>query len=144
MERVDSRRMTTPAEITAFLERAHPPLLGVVSSLLSDGRPHVVPVWYRWDGERIHIWTHHERLWARNVRRDPRVAFSVQESWQPFAAVTMRGHAELEFDDPGEVRRITERYIHADDVEAYIARFPTLRALVRIRPEQVGGWKRGY
>jgi PPOX class probable F420-dependent enzyme len=131
----------TAAEVTEFLER---PLLGVVSTLMADGSPHQVPVWYRWDGERVHIWTHDERLWVRNVLRDPRVAFSVQEPGAPFAAVTMRGQAEVDYDDPDEIRRITERYVDAADVEAYISGWPALRTFVRIRPTRLRGWARGY
>jgi PPOX class probable F420-dependent enzyme len=131
----------TAAEVTDFLER---PLLGVVSTLMADGSPHQVPVWYRWDGERIHIWTHDERLWVRNVLRDPRVAFSVQEPAPPFAAVAMRGQAEVDHDDPDEIRRITGRYIEPAEVEEYVSAWPGLRTLVRIRPAHLRGWARGY
>ena len=61
----------------------------------ADGSPHVVPVWYRWDGHDVLVWTHEERLWVRNLRRDPRVAFSVQEPKPPYGAVTVRGQAEI-------------------------------------------------
>src|SRR3712207_8687354 len=85
----------TPDAVQGFLDRVRPALLGVVSTLLADGSPHGVPVWYRYDGAAVHIWTHEERLWVRNVRRDARVAFSVQEIEPPFAAVVMRGTAEV-------------------------------------------------
>ncbi len=134
----------TPDDATRFLQRADPAMLGVVSTLLPDGSPHQVPVWYRWDGERVHIWTHDERLWVRNLLRDPRVSFSVQEPGPPFGAVIMRGRADVEYDDPGEIRRITERYIEADQVEAYVADWPHLRTIVRIRPERLRSWARGY
>jgi PPOX class probable F420-dependent enzyme len=85
----------SPDELRAFLDREWPTPLGVVATIRGDGSPHVVPVWFRWNGEAVQIWSGEERLWVRNVRRDPRVAFSVQEEKPPFAAVIMRGRAEV-------------------------------------------------
>ncbi|MBO0730900.1 MAG: pyridoxamine 5'-phosphate oxidase family protein, partial [Acidimicrobiaceae bacterium] len=65
-----------PEDIDAFLERSAPPLVGVIGTTRSDGAPHVVPVWYRWDGTAIHVWTGEDRRWVRNLRREPRAAFS--------------------------------------------------------------------
>lgn len=85
---------------------------------------------------------------VRNVRRDPRVAFSVQEERPPFAAVVMRGRAEVASDDgPGiaaEIRRITRRYIEPHEVDAYVREWAALQTIVRIHPDSVTGWNRGY
>jgi PPOX class probable F420-dependent enzyme len=136
-----------PQEITAFLDRDSPALVGVVATTRADGFPHTVPVWYRWDGHAVRVWTHEERLWVRNLRRDPRIAFSVQEAKPPYAAVTMRGHAEIstagaETDD--EIRRITRRYLAADELEEYVTAWSHLRTIVTIRPAAIRAWSRGY
>jgi len=59
----------------------------------------------------VRIWSGEERVWVKNARRDPRIAFSIQEEKAPFAAVIMRGRAEVATgDDPeiaAEVRRDT-------------------------------------
>lgn len=47
--------MEDQAEIDAFLNRSDPPLLGVVGTIDEDGSPHVVPVWYRYDGQAVYI-----------------------------------------------------------------------------------------
>ena len=135
-------------EVRELLERTGPALLGVVGTLRRDGSPHVVPVWYRWDGEAVRIWTTEERGWVRNVLRDPRVAFSVQEPQPPFAAVVIHGRAEARTgsgaDVDEEIRAITRRYIAEEEVEAYVAGWASLRTIVTIRPEHTTGWSRGY
>lgn len=137
-----------PEEIDAFLARTGPAMLGVVGTLEEDGSPHVVPVWYRYDGERVHVWTDERRRWVRNVARDPRVAFSVQEPGPPYAAAVIHGRADVttgggeEISD--EIRRITERYIEPEAVAAYIAGWAHLRTVVTIRPERISSWARGY
>ncbi|MGH2355286.1 MAG: PPOX class F420-dependent oxidoreductase [Chloroflexota bacterium] len=140
--------MFSPEEIRAFLERSSPSMLGVVGTIRADGSPHVVPVWYRYDGEAVLIWTAEDRVWVRNLTRDSRAAFSVQEEQLPFSAVVMRGRAKVHTSDgadvDAEIRRITERYVAPEEVESYISQFPDLRTIVTIRPEKITAWGRGY
>jgi len=125
-------------ELCAFLER---PLIGVVSTLRLDGSPHAVPVWFRYDGENVRIWTEERRAWVRNVLRDPRVAFVVAEMED---AVLIHGEAAVrtraDEATAAEIRAITRRYIPEDEVEAYVARWPDLQTIVTIRPTSVSGW----
>jgi PPOX class probable F420-dependent enzyme len=137
----------TGDEITAFLDQASPALVGVVATVRADGSPHAVPVWYSWDGHTVIIWTEQERAWVRNLRRDPRVAFTVQESRPPYAAVTMRGQAEASTTGPdidGDIYRIAGRYLARDECEEYVATWSHLRTIVRIQPAAIRGWGRGY
>src|SRR5262245_58167718 len=119
-----STQMKNRSELQAFLDRTFPTLLGVVATLEADGYPHAIPVWYRYeragDDGRVHIWTIDSRRWVKNIARDPRVSFSVQEDKPPFAAVTMRGRATLHTSDgpdvSEEIRRITRRYVEAPQI----------------------------
>lgn len=143
------------AELRAFLDR---PLVGVVATVRADGAAHAVPVWYRYDGTAVRIWTDEARLWVRNIRRDGRAAFSVHESEPPFAAVVMRGRAELSTGSEEvlrEIYRIARRYLTAPEVDGYVhaqlnahlrehERWTGLRTIVTIRPEIMRGWSRGY
>lgn len=123
-------------------------MLGVIATLGPDGYPHAVPVWYRYDGERVHLWTIDTRRWVKNIARDNRVSFSVQEDKPPFAAVIMRGRATIltrhgeEVSE--EIRRITRRYIEEPNVEEYIKGWLHLRTIVSLRPEKVSAWGVGY
>ena len=118
-----------------------PGLTGVVGTNGPDGVPHLVPVWYRWDGRRVHIWTLGSRIWVENLRRDARVGFSVQEEPFPRRAVVIKGRAEVvSGDDPEideEILRITRRYVDEGDMDAYIAQNRGLRTMVRIDAESV-------
>ena len=132
----------------AFLGRSWPTMLGVVGTVRADGSPHIVPVWYHYDDEFVNIWTHAERGWVKNLARDNRVAFSVQEDKPPFAAVLLRGWAEIITGDTqevtAEIRRITERYVEAASVDSYIRSWTHLKTIVRIKPEKIVAWGRGY
>jgi PPOX class probable F420-dependent enzyme len=135
------------AELGAFLGQAFPTPLGVVGTLRPDGSPHLVPVWFRWDGTAITIWTIDERLWVRNLMRDPRAAFSVQTFDAPYPAVVMRGTATVTTADDSatmeEIRAITRRYVPAEGVERYVADWPHLRTIVSIVPDHIVSWSVG-
>ena len=125
----------------ALLNRERPGLLAVVGTLDSERCPHLVPVWYRWDGRSIHVWTLEKRAWVRNLRRDPKVGVSVQEGG---VAVMMKGRATVHTSDGPEVdeeiRRITRRYVGDEEVKAYIADWRDLRTIVRIEPGSAFYW----
>lgn len=78
-----------------------------------DGRPHVAPVWYHYDDGTLELLTTGKKL--ENVRRNPRVAVSVQEDdageakWR----VTLLGTATVVDDDEetaAAARRINPKY----------------------------------
>ena len=74
----------------------------------ADGRPHVAPVWYHYADGAVEVLTGGRKL--ANVRRNPRVAISVQKDTAGRAEwmVTLRGTATV-VEDPAETRRAAER-----------------------------------
>jgi PPOX class probable F420-dependent enzyme len=134
-------------ELETFLGQVFPTPLGVVGTLRQDGSPHLVPVWFRWDGAAIRIWTTQERVWVRNLIRDPRTSFSVQTFDAPYPAVVMRGTARVATADDSatieEIRAITRRYVSAEGVEQYVADWPHLRTIVSIVPDHIVSWSAG-
>ena len=133
--------VTNRSEAATRLLDQVPGLTGVVGTNGADGIPHLVPVWYRWDGGRVHVWTLGSRIWVENLRRDPRVGFSVQEEPFPRRAVAIKGRAEVVTgDDPeidAEILRITRRYVDESDMDAYIAQNRGLRTMVRISADSL-------
>ena len=133
--------MKIEPRIHELLNRERPGLLAVVGTLSRDNCPHLVPVWYRWDGQAVLVWTLAERAWVRNVQRDPKVGVSVQEGG---TAVMMKGRATVHTSDGPEVneeiRRITRRYVADDEVEGYIADWSELRTIIRIEARSVFFW----
>ena len=133
-------------EMRTFLTQTTPALIGVVGTFGEDGFPHLVPVWYRYDGERLHVWTLETRAWVKNIVRDDRVGFSVHENEVASRGVSMKGHAQITTSDGDwvtqEIRRLTCRYVpDPAEVEPYISRWPHLRTIVSITPQVVWAWK---
>ncbi len=131
-------------ELAAFLDRPH---LAVVATTRTDGQPHSVPVWYRYDGVRVLVWSGRDRAWVQHILRDPRISVSVGEAGVPFGAAVLTGTATYhEGEDwiAEEIRAITRRYIPADEVEPYIERWASLDGMVAITPERVVSWGSGY
>ena len=136
-----------PDEVAAFLGQTFPTPLGVVGTLRRDGSPNLTPVWFRWDGASVRVWTTDTRSWVRNLLHDPRVAFSVQTSEAPYPAVVIRGHTTVTSGDESavldEIRAITRRYVGPDEVEPYITDWPALRTIVKITPDRIISWVEG-
>ena len=73
-----------------------------------DERPHVAPLWYRYEDGVVEILTTGRKL--ANVRENPRVALSIQddEDGHPKWMVSMRGTATV-VDDEDETRESNRR-----------------------------------
>jgi PPOX class probable F420-dependent enzyme len=88
--------------------------LAHLATVLPDGSPHSVPIWVGTHGDHIAIMTGPYSQKARNLRRDPRVAFSLTPVDNPFHPVVVRGRVVewLEGDAAWEVvDRIATKYI---------------------------------
>lgn len=111
----------TRDEVDAFLDLG---LVGAIATLRADGSPWVVPIWYRWDGEAITVWSSPTMGWVKRLREEPRVAFSVYEHGVPSRAIYVRGTATVRdgtteelFD---ELQAITTRYVDAERLDDFM------------------------
>lgn len=73
----------------------------------------------------------------------------IREQLYPFAAVVIKGRAEIVIGDDGaitaEIWRICRRYIKAEsEIEAYVQRWSELRTIVTITAEKTMAWAEGY
>lgn len=66
-----------------------------LSSVQRDGRPHVVPVWFHWDGERIVAFSKPNARKVDNLREDPRVMLAVGTPGPEFEVELIEATAEL-------------------------------------------------
>jgi hypothetical protein len=129
----------TPDEYRSFLlDRARTAKLATVRV---DGRPHVAPVWFDLDGDKVIFTTWHETVKAANLRRDPRVCLCVDDDAPPFSFVQIEGTAALS-DDLDDLRhwatRIAGRYMGADQAAAYGQRNGVPgELLVRVTPTKI-------
>ena len=84
-------------EVTALLDTV---AFAHLTTLMADGAPQSTVIWYRREGQTLRISCGTTALKARNVRRDDRVAISIEHPGNPYAYVQIRGRARVM--EPGE------------------------------------------
>jgi PPOX class probable F420-dependent enzyme len=66
-----------------------------LSSVQQNGRPHVVPVWFHWDGERIVAFSKPHARKIENLRGKPAVMLAVGTPGPDFEVELIEATAEL-------------------------------------------------
>jgi PPOX class probable F420-dependent enzyme len=99
--------MTSPAALAAFLAE---PRNVIVAGIRKDGRPHLSPNWFYYDGEKFYVSTTRNRAKYRIFRRDPRAELVVDDATS-YRYVQLTATAEIR-----------------EDVTANIALFRAIRA----------------
>ena len=101
--------MASAGKIEAFLaERRN----AVVAGIRRDGRPHLSPNWFCWDGQRFYVSTTRGRVKYAIFRRDPRAQLLVDDP-TGFRAVLVSATVEIREDIVAELprfRAIREKY----------------------------------
>ena len=93
--------MASTGKIEAFLaERRN----AVVAGIRRDGRPHLSPNWFYWDGQRFYVSTTRSRVKYAIFRRDPRAQLLVDDS-TGFRAVLVPAIVEIREDIAAELPR---------------------------------------
>src|SRR5271156_1102789 len=93
--------MTSPTAVEAFLAE---PRNVIVAGIRKDGRPHVTPNWFFWDGEKFYVSTTRTRAKYRIFRRDPRVELVIDDA-TGHRYVALSGTAEIREQIPAELPR---------------------------------------
>jgi DNA-binding IclR family transcriptional regulator/nitroimidazol reductase NimA-like FMN-containing flavoprotein (pyridoxamine 5'-phosphate oxidase superfamily) len=113
----------------------------------ADGTPHVVPLWYEWDGRAMWLAASPGSSWRTHISENPLVSVTLDEPWPPLRRLFLSGRAEEveEPDIPGGLaglrRRLATRYLgqgaetrsELSEVEGWVA--------VRITPDRIHGRK---
>jgi PPOX class probable F420-dependent enzyme len=66
-----------------------------LSTVREDGRPHLVPVWFSWDGERLVVASKPDAVKVRNVRANPQVMVALGEAEDDFDVGLIEAEAVL-------------------------------------------------
>jgi PPOX class probable F420-dependent enzyme len=111
-------------EIADFLgERGH---LARIATVRADGSPSVVPVWFILEGGRVLITPRKHSAFLANVRREPRVAITIDEDQERYRKVLFEGKAEVLYEVGQDrqwdevYRRIACRYIDEASADYYL------------------------
>ena len=80
-------------------QRLHAEPMIWLSTVRPDGRPHLVPVWFLWDGATILIFSKPSAQKVRNLRHSPQVMLALDTADEGEDVVLLEGRAELLGDD---------------------------------------------
>jgi PPOX class probable F420-dependent enzyme len=108
-----------------------------LATLMVDGSPHVTPVWVDYDGANVRVNSAKGRVKDKNMRRDKRVALSIQDPDNPYRYLAVRGEvAEItENGADAHIDALAKKYLGKD---RYPFRTPgEVRVIYKIRPDKV-------
>ncbi len=117
---------------------------GKLATVRADGRPHVVPIWYVFDGDDLVFTAWHESVKVLNMQRDARVALCADLEEPPYSYVTVEGTVTV-VDDPEAGRYwatvIGGRYMGAERAEEFGRRNGVPgEYVVRLKPSKFIGY----
>jgi PPOX class probable F420-dependent enzyme len=103
-------------------------------TLMPDGSPQVSPVWIAREGELLVVNSAKGRQKDKNLRRDPRVALSIQDPDNAYRYLEVRGRVE-QITEQGADASIDALAKHYMGVEKYpLRKAGEQRVIYRIRP----------
>ncbi|HEX7226426.1 MAG TPA: PPOX class F420-dependent oxidoreductase [Candidatus Binatia bacterium] len=108
-----------------------------LATIMPDGSPQVTPVWFDYDGECLRINSAKGRIKDKNMRRNKRVAVSIQDPDNAYRYLAVRGNIE-EITEQGadaHIDSLAKKYL---DKDKYPFRGPgEVRVIYKIRPDKV-------
>ncbi len=90
--------------------------LAHVATIGPSGEPQCNPVWFDWDGEHVKFSQTKARQKFRNLKRNPRVAFSIVDPENPYRYLEVRGEVARVEEDPklNSISAMAKKYIGVD------------------------------
>jgi PPOX class probable F420-dependent enzyme len=76
-------------------ERLRRDLILWLTSVRPDGRPHIVPVWFYWDGESLLVLSQPNTQKIRNLRAQPLVSVALDNTNDGHDVIILEGEATL-------------------------------------------------
>jgi PPOX class probable F420-dependent enzyme len=115
-----------------------------LTTVSASGRPHIVPIWFGWDGRTFLVYTKPGAMKVRNLTCNPAVMLALGDPGADFDVLLIEGLAEVV--DPPTSDPVPAPFFNAysdrmaaiglsrDDFEA------TYSLVIRIRPTRYLGW----
>jgi PPOX class probable F420-dependent enzyme len=132
--------------VSAFLNGAH--LARLATCNPATLQPHVVPVWYEWDGECIWISSFRSTRKVREIEQNPRVSLVIDAPGgeDPAPGVVFEGPAELIADPALGIERGAHIYARYLGSQGVLAPEPQSwlhdpeHLLIRLVPQRAYAW----
>ncbi len=93
-------------KVEVFLKAKH---FGKLATVMKDGSPHVTPMWYMLDRDKLIVNTSSDRVKYHNIRRDNRVCFLVDDGY-PYVAIFGEARIAKERDGKKDIETLAIRY----------------------------------
>lgn len=116
------------AALAAFLDEANLARLGTIDEA---GEPHVVPVWFAWDGRRFLVGADAADHKVANLRRTGRASLEIDSDLRRKRGILVRGVPTLIEGDEG-------RSLHRDVSEAQVRRYQPDRPAAEVAARMAG------
>jgi PPOX class probable F420-dependent enzyme len=100
----------------AFRDLLTTPAFAALATLNADGSPQVSPVWFDSEGEHLVVNSARGRVKDKNLRRDARVALSIQDPANPYRYLGLQGRV-VEITEQGadqHIDRMAKKYLGKD------------------------------
>ena len=118
---------------------------------VSNGKPHLVPVWYYYDGTNILVTATKGTKRTENIKINPYVSIAIDVvdgkpediSYLNAKAVIIEGEAEIRYDTNGSfAKKMYERYVGKDALKNPMVQFSIgmPRHILVIKPVKVISW----
>lgn len=105
-------------DIAEFLKGPH---LAALATVRPDGRPHVTPVWYEYDGYEFIVSTFRSAQKVRNIARKGFAALAIYSQEVPYRQVLVQGTARVGSPIDNVWReRVAIRYLGEAAGKAYV------------------------
>jgi PPOX class probable F420-dependent enzyme len=122
---------------------AHEPVVWL-STVRADGTPHVIPIWFSWDGESVLIASKPHAKKVANLRTNPRVMLALGEPDDDFDVGLVEGVAEIVDAPAADVLPPAHLAKYRDEMaEIGLSReeyLETYSLVVRVRPTRFLPW----
>jgi PPOX class probable F420-dependent enzyme len=131
--------------VLAFL--AEETRLGRLATVSADGVPHVVPIWFRVVGDRLHVHTFAESRKARNIAATGRFSLTADKDTLPYKGATVGGRAEVVTNDVVDsialVKELAVAYAGPEvgaGMGGYIAGMPGEHVTLVLHVDEMESW----
>ena len=127
----------------AAQELLHSTIPARLAYVWMDGTPRVVPIWFHWNNREVVLASPAKAPKLKALRKNPKVAITIDENTFPHKVLLVRGAARLEAMKGivPEYAMAAERYFGKEQAKAWLSQLASMiQEMVRITvtPEWVG------
>lgn len=116
-------------------------LVAMIATEQPDGRAHLAPIWFSWDGTMFEVLTPPSSQKFKNLQRRPRCTISIDDRIWPYQAVTAECDVEGTREARGYPEVLVRRYLTDDLATSFMDEYgDTALVSVTLRPTRWYGY----